>query len=97
MSRIKRKPRTETRVTHDGRTILSDSDYGRLKHAIRLEQNDVCARCPATHPTDLHHLKSRGLAGCFRNDVRENLELLCRDCHRAADKKILHFSPKENR
>lgn len=85
-SAMKSKPKP-TRVTHDGREILSKEDWDRRRYEVWERQNGICANveCGKYIPFGLwwhtHHKKARGLGGSKRDDRLENLEGLCASCH----------------
>ena len=49
-----------------------------LKEEIKAEHGAKCFICGSTLALDLHHIKARRYGG---QDVKENLQRLCRSCH----------------
>lgn len=73
-----------TRVTEDGREILSRTAWAIRSHECGYLAGFRCQRCSMfTDGTgEAHHKIKRGMGGGFRDDRMENLEWLCRPCHR---------------
>lgn len=53
-------------------------EWRELKEEIKAERGAKCAICGSTDGLDLHHIKPRRTGG---TDDKENLQLLCRNCH----------------
>lgn len=61
-----------TRVTRDGRTVLSAVDYRKLRREVFEYQEEQCFLCNWSVPFErfeLHHHGERGLGGSRRDDV----------------------------
>ncbi|MBR8840871.1 MAG: group II intron reverse transcriptase/maturase [Stigonema ocellatum SAG 48.90 = DSM 106950] len=57
----------------------ADNEHWReLKEEILAERGAKCAACGSTEQLDLHHIKPLRIGG---QDVKENLQILCRHCH----------------
>jgi group II intron reverse transcriptase/maturase len=55
-----------------------NSQWRELKEAIKAERGAKCEQCGSTENLDLHHTTARKDKG---KSVKENLQLLCRQCH----------------
>jgi hypothetical protein len=71
----------------DGREILSPADWSKRSAQAWLKAGACCERCRkyTGFDGDPHHKIKRGMGGGFRDDRLENLEWLCRECHRAEE------------
>lgn len=86
-----KKPKPLLTVYEDGREVLRGQAWMGRKAQVWLRDNGKCVGCghDVTNPNgnldrkaEIHHKRSRGMAGCYRDDRMENLETLCHDCHR---------------
>lgn len=83
-----------TRVTHDGRTILSDKDYAVFRKSLYAYQAGMCAECDRFTQLEadiecdwsfhVHHKNGRGLGGSKRDDTINSCLGLCGKCHRVS-------------
>ncbi len=55
-----------------------NSQWRELKEEIKAERGSKCELCGSQENLDLHHVIARRKKG---NDIKENLQLLCRSCH----------------
>lgn len=55
-----------------------NQEWRELKQEVKAERGAKCAVCGCTSGLDMHHIKARRIGG---TDVKENLQLLCRNCH----------------
>ena len=55
-----------------------NSQWRELKEEIKAERGSKCELCGSTENLDLHHIIARRKKG---NELKENLQLLCRSCH----------------
>jgi hypothetical protein len=78
-----------------GRVICKGRDMEDLRRRVGIREGEICQGpgCeawaqlypPDGHPAgELHHSYGRGMGGGKRNDVAEECQWLCRDCHREA-------------
>ena len=74
----------------DGRLLLRGRVWKFRKLAVWLRDGGRCVGCgrvvaePASglaNEAEIHHKRSRGMHGAFRDDRGENLETLCKPCH----------------
>lgn len=90
-----------------GRIICRGSDMTGLRERVGRRESEICqgsgcdSWCPVypsegRFPGEMHHVYGRG--GGKRNDIAEDMEWLCHDCHAAAKiKKRIHSGiPEEN-
>jgi hypothetical protein len=91
--RRKRKPKPLMTIYDDGHIILRGEAWRNQKQAVWVRDGGCCAVCGkmVTSPNsdteplgEVHHRRSRGMSGGFRNDHMSNLELRCHSCHRKA-------------
>ncbi|MEO1432851.1 MAG: HNH endonuclease signature motif containing protein [Cyanobacteria bacterium J06632_19] len=57
---------------------VENHEWRELKEEIKAERGAKCSVCGCTKHLDLHHMKARRTGG---TDVKDNLQLLCRNCH----------------
>ncbi|MGK7875785.1 MAG: group II intron reverse transcriptase [Xenococcaceae cyanobacterium] len=55
-----------------------NTQWRSLKEEIKAERGSKCELCASKENLDLHHIIRRKKKG---NDLKENLQLLCRSCH----------------
>jgi 5-methylcytosine-specific restriction endonuclease McrA len=83
---IKPKRRTRTKEYRDGRVVLSEAAWYRLKEKLWAERERVCGICGRTiffrEDVELDHIIPRGMGGGTRDDRTENLQLSHRWCNR---------------
>lgn len=73
------------KITHDGRTILTNNDYRRFRTRIYDRCGGACELCTAGirfEDMEVHHKNGRGMGGSKRNDVPEAVLGICIPCHR---------------
>ena len=80
------------KVTKDGRTIRTDSDYTKFRGHLYQYQSGECFNCSRLtelsmpHECDesfhVHHVDGRGMGGSKRNDTLEACKGLYGKCHR---------------
>lgn len=71
-----------------GREILSPYQWQVRRYECGLRAHCSCERCgvfTAFEFGDPHHKIKRGMGGGFRDDRLENLEWLCKECHRVEE------------
>jgi 5-methylcytosine-specific restriction endonuclease McrA len=70
----------------DGREILSPADWSKRRKQVWERAwyycEGGCGRITDLADGEAHHKIKRGMGGGFRDDRLENLEWLCRECHR---------------
>ena len=56
-------------------------EYG--QHAVELKKTGKCGKCNITENLHIHHIDGKGSTTKreFRNNNKENLQLLCASCH----------------
>ena len=75
------------KVTKDGRTIRTGKHYTDFRREIYRASGNMCENCGRTvrfEDMQLHHKNGRGMGGGKRNDVENEVQALCFNCHRYA-------------
>ena len=80
-----RSRRKRTRITKDGRLILSPEAWSLQRKLVYERDGGRCRRCRKPillSQAEIDHKRKRGMGGGTRDDRIRNLRTLCRDCHR---------------
>ncbi len=78
------------KIKKDGRTILSGKNYTDHKIEVWESQERKCSDCGrylSFDSAEFHHYASRGMGGCFRDDLDHRNRVLCggpMGCHEKA-------------
>lgn len=73
------------KITHDGRTILTNNDYRRFRTRVYDRGGGACELCAAGirfEEMEVHHIYGRG--GGKRDDIPSKVLGLCSHCHEQA-------------
>jgi 5-methylcytosine-specific restriction endonuclease McrA len=65
------------------RTVYTSAAWQRARLAALTRDRFACTSCGARAPLDVHHIEPLGQGG--QPYELENLETLCRTCHRASE------------
>jgi 5-methylcytosine-specific restriction endonuclease McrA len=79
------RPKPMITVYEDGRQVLRGEAWRARKFEVWRRDDERCCVCRRPlnfREAEIHHKRSRGMGGCYRNDAAEGLQTLCHECHR---------------